>query len=201
MSAHRHDRGFSLIEAMMASVIMLIGLLGLAGLQVVGMRANNVGKRMAQASLMAQDLIQNMEIWSYTDTRLSAVNNCVTPCSNTNATAMTQYLGIGNGASSTWGGVKFDYTDSTDATGASTLVDLTSNYQGVTSPTDSSLAVGERTIFSRYWNVFNIDLIGSGTAQGKLVQVMVRWKEPNLGYRSVVQSFYKYDPSQFNAST
>ena len=54
MSCSRHmDRGFSLIEALVASMVMLIGLLGLAGLQVVGMRANNLGKRMAQASLLA----------------------------------------------------------------------------------------------------------------------------------------------------
>src|SRR5205807_6825719 len=68
----RHDRGFSLIEAMMASIIMLIGLLGLAGLQIVGMRANNIGKRMSQASLLAQDLAQNMQIWAYADNRLQS---------------------------------------------------------------------------------------------------------------------------------
>ena len=197
---HRHDRGFSLIEAMMASVVMLVGLLGLAGLQVVGMRANNVGKRMAQASLLAQDLVQNMQLWSYGDARLAPVNNCVTPCGNTNGTAQTQYLSLPNTASSGWGGVKFDYTDSTDSTGASNLIDLSTNYEGVLTPIDPSLPAAEQKIFSRYWNVFNIDLIASGTAQGKLVQVMVRWKEPNLGYRQVIQSFYKYDPSKFNSA-
>src|SRR5436853_3515036 len=68
---HRMDRGFSLIESMVASVVMLIGLLGLAGLQVTGMRANNLGKRMAQASLLAQDLVQNMQVWQYGDARLA----------------------------------------------------------------------------------------------------------------------------------
>lgn len=200
--ARRHDRGFSLIEAMMASVVMLIGLLGLAGLQVIGARANNVGKRMSQASLLGQDLIQNMEIWSYNDARLTPVNNCTTPCTNTNGTNVTQYINLPRGASSTWGGVIFDYTDSADATGATNVNQLDGTHgtwEGVNSPTDPTLAAGEQTIFSRYWNVYFVDLLGTGSAQGKLVQVAVRWKEPNLGYRQVTMSFYKYDPSQFNA--
>ena len=53
-------------------------------------------------------------------------------------------------------------------------------------------------MFQRYWNVFLIDLNGSGAAQGTLVQVIVRWKEPNFGYRQVNTSFYKYDPTGFN---
>src|SRR5438046_1494364 len=83
-----------------ASVPMLIGLLGLAGLQVIGARANNVGKRMAQASLLAQDLVQNMStIWAYTDSRLTAVNNCVSACTDTNVAAVTQYWDTGRGPS------------------------------------------------------------------------------------------------------
>jgi prepilin-type N-terminal cleavage/methylation domain-containing protein len=193
----RHDRGFSLIEAMVASVIMLIGLLGLAGLQIVGMRANHLGKRMSQASLLAQDLVQNMEtIWQYTDPRLTPVNNCAmgSPCTNTNSSAIAAYWDTGRGASPS---TVFDYTDSADSTGASNISQLNANYEGVMSPVDTTLAAGEQTIFSRYWNVFAIDINGSGTAQGKLVQVAVRWKEPVLGYRQVTTSFFKYDPTLF----
>ena len=192
----------------MASVIMLIGLLGLAGLQVIGARANNVGKRMAQASLLAQDLVQNMStIWAYTDSRLTAVNNCVSACTDTNVAAVTQYWDTGRGPSPS---VKFDYADCGDATGANNVDQFSgaagtqTYYEGVQSPTDATLNAAvtygaTQKIFCRYWNVFNIDLGGTGQVQGKLVQVVVRWFEPGLGgYRQVTTSFFKYDPTEFN---
>jgi len=199
----RMDRGFSLIEAMVASVVMLIGLLGLAGLQVIGMRANNLGKRMAQASLLAQDLAQNMQLWQYTDARLSPQGGA-SPAhlgfySDTNHADIAKFWDLQNTAALTsnvdGSAVTFDCTDG--AAGAALVNQLNANYGGVLSPVDTTLPNGEQTIFQRYWNVFLVDLNGSGQAQGKLVQVMVRWKEPNFGYRQVNTSFYKYDPSGF----
>jgi len=205
----RHDRGFSLIEAMVASVIMLIGLLGLAGLQVIGMRANNIGKRMSQASLLAQDLAQNMQIWAYADNRLQsggppAPNGARTTLYHLNSgdgTAISKYWDLKSAQQPTAQDnttLTFDYSDA--STGWETVPNAitATNYQGVMSPVDTSLPAGEQTIFTRYWNVFNVDLVNAGSAQGKLVQIVVRWKEPNFGYRSVTNSFFKYDPTQFN---
>ncbi|HZR07533.1 MAG TPA: prepilin-type N-terminal cleavage/methylation domain-containing protein [Myxococcales bacterium] len=198
------DRGFSLIESMVASVVMLIGLLGLAGLQVTGMRANNLGKRMAQASLLARDLVQNMQVWDYADTRLTPQAGA-SPAhtgtySDTNHADVAEFWDLRNTAALTsnvdGATVKFDYTDG--AAGGALTSQLGANYEGVLSPVDTSLPAGEQTVYQRYWNVFLVDLTGSGTPQGKLVQVMVRWKEPNFGYRQVTTSFYKCDPSGFN---
>src|SRR5712691_5796499 len=112
-TALRHDRGFSLIEAMVASVIMLIGLLGLAGLQIIGVRANNIGKRMSQASLLGQDLAQNMQIWAYTDTRLQPHN--FTLQTNPNTTAIAKFWDLTNAqtptAKSDNSTLQFDYSD------------------------------------------------------------------------------------------
>jgi prepilin-type N-terminal cleavage/methylation domain-containing protein len=192
----RRDRGFSLIEAMVASVVMLVGLLGLAGLQITGVRANHLGKRMAQASLLARDLVQNMQLWQYTDPRLTALTH-PTLYVDTNASDIRQYWDAGRAISPA---VQFDYTDGTDSSGAQRVSQLAASYEGVLSPTDPTLPAAEQVIFSRYWNVFNVDLNGSGTAQGKLVQVVVRWKEGNVGYRQVTTSFYKYDPAGFNGT-
>src|SRR5205823_4237316 len=84
----------------------------------------------------------------------------------------------------------FDYSDA--STGWETVPNAitATNYQGVMSPVDTSLPLAEQTIFTRYWNVFNVDLVNAGSAQGKLVQIVVRWKEPNFGYRSVTNSFF-----------
>ena len=198
----RHDRGFSLIEAMVASIIMLIGLLGLAGLQVVGMRANNLGKRMSQASLLAQDLVQNMQLWDYaTDARLKPKNQQGL-FTDTNAAAISRTFDLKNLQTPTSNvdsaAVLFDYSDAPAEGWVNTPNALGATYEGVASPTDPTLPAGEQTIFTRYWNVYNIDLTNSGIAQGKLVVVFVRWKEPNFGYRSVTTSFFKYDPTQFN---
>jgi len=205
MSSFRHmDRGFSLIEALIASMVMLIGLLGLAGLQVVGMRANNLGKRMAQASLLAQDLVQNMQVWQYTDGRLTPQASA-SPAhtglySDTNHADIARFWDLQNSSALTsnvdGSSVTFDFTDG--AAGAAAVSQLAANYEGVLSPVDTSLPTAEQTVFQRYWNVFLIDLNGSGAAQGTLVQVIVRWKEPNFGYRQVNTSFYKYDPTGFN---
>jgi Tfp pilus assembly protein PilV len=203
-SSRRMDRGFSLIEALIASIVMLVGMLGLASLQVVGMRANNLGKRMAQASLLAQDLAQNMQVWQYTDARLTPQGSA-SPAhtglyTDTNHADIAKFWDLQNTASPTsnvdGSSVTFDFTDG--AAGAAAVNQLATNYEGVLSPVDTSLPTAEQTVFQRYWNVFLIDMSGSGAAQGKLVQVIVRWKEPNLGYRQVNTSFFKYDPTGFN---
>jgi prepilin-type N-terminal cleavage/methylation domain-containing protein len=200
----RMDRGFSLIEAMVASVVMLIGLLGLAGLQVIGMRANNLGKRMAQASLLAQDFAQQMQIWEYTDARLTPQASA-SPAhtglyTNTNHADIANFWELQNTAalkSNVDGSaVTFDFTDG--GAGAAGVNQLNANYAGVLSPVDTSLPAAEQTIFQRYWNVFLVDMTGAGSADGKLIQVVVRWKEPNFGYRQVNTSFYKLDPTRFN---
>ena len=200
--SRRHDRGFTLVEAMVASIVMLIGLLGLAGLQVVGMRANNLGKRMSQAALLAQDLAQNMQIWAYSDTRFTPRNNTGT-FTDTNDPAIAKYWNLTNAqrpTASDGSTLTFDYSDANPATTWETVGNaLGANYQGVSSPVDLSLPAGEQVIFTRYWNVFNVNLGAPGSVvQGKLVQVVVRWKEPNFGWRSVTESFFKYDPSMFN---
>ena len=204
LSRCRSDRGFSLIEAMIASVVMLIGMLGLAGLQVVGMRANNLGKRMAQASLLAQDLAQNMQIWQYTDGRLTPQNNPALQ-TDTNSAVIAAFWNLKNSeapVAADGSALQFDYADGPAPSGTALMNNQLVPtapyiYQGVQGPIDNSLAGTEQVIFTRYWNVFNVDLAGTGTAQGKLVQIVVRWKEPNFGYRSVTNSFFKYDPSHF----
>ena len=151
----RHDRGFSLIEAMVASVIMLIGLLGLAGLQVIGMRANNIGKRMSQASLLAQDLAQNMQIWAYADNRLQsggppAPNGARTTLYHLNSsdgTAISKYWDLKSAQQPTAQDgttLTFDYSDA--STGWETVPNAitATNYQGVMSPVGFLISITMR---------------------------------------------------------
>ena len=56
MSSCPRLRGFTLLEVLIALVILSIGLLGIAGLQGVGLRSNQGAYLTSQASLLAYDI-------------------------------------------------------------------------------------------------------------------------------------------------
>lgn len=53
-------RGFTLIEVLVTVVVVSIGLLGLAGLQINGLRANLSSEARSKATLLASDIIERM---------------------------------------------------------------------------------------------------------------------------------------------
>ncbi|MGB5832394.1 MAG: type IV pilus modification protein PilV [Thiohalocapsa sp.] len=55
----RHQ-GFTLIEVLIAAVVLSIGLLGLAALQAKGLRSNHSSNLRSQATLMAYDMADRM---------------------------------------------------------------------------------------------------------------------------------------------
>lgn len=56
---HNH-RGFSLVEVLVALLVLSIGLLGLAGLQAGSVQANNSAYLRSQATVLAYDLLDRM---------------------------------------------------------------------------------------------------------------------------------------------
>ncbi|MGB5438454.1 MAG: type IV pilus modification protein PilV [Gammaproteobacteria bacterium] len=59
-STRRRSRGFTLLEVLITLLVISIGLLGLAGLQISGMRANQMGFMRSQAILAAYDMADRM---------------------------------------------------------------------------------------------------------------------------------------------
>lgn len=53
-------RGFTMIEVLVALVVLSVGLLGLAGMQLTGLRNNTSAYSRSQATLMAYDIIDRM---------------------------------------------------------------------------------------------------------------------------------------------
>lgn len=53
-------RGFTLVEVLVALVILSVGLLGIAGLQLTGLRANQDAYLRSQANIIAQDVLERL---------------------------------------------------------------------------------------------------------------------------------------------
>ena len=64
-------RGFTLLEVMIALVILSIGLLGLAGLQIVATRSNSFSNQMTVGITLAQDKLEELRNLSYDDAQLN----------------------------------------------------------------------------------------------------------------------------------
>ena len=60
LSAGAGQSGFTLVEILIALLVLSIGLLGLAGLQTAGLRANHSANLRTQATLLAYDMTDRM---------------------------------------------------------------------------------------------------------------------------------------------
>jgi type IV pilus assembly protein PilV len=92
MSKLTRARGFTLMELLVAIVVLAIGLLGLAGLQALGLRNNTSAYHRTQATILAYDMIDRMRanraraIAGSYDVALNTAPSGNTDCTGTGAT-------------------------------------------------------------------------------------------------------------------
>lgn len=55
------DKGFTLMEVLIAVVVLSVALLALAGLQIISIRGNSFGNHMTEATTLARDLMEEMK--------------------------------------------------------------------------------------------------------------------------------------------
>ena len=67
----KRQEGFSLIEVMVTLIILAAGLLAIAGLQITSIRGNSFSSHVTQASILAQDKLENLRNLSYDDPKLT----------------------------------------------------------------------------------------------------------------------------------
>ena len=60
-----NNKGFSLIEVLISLVILAIGLLAIAGMQVTSIRGNSFSNNLTQATILAQDRLEQMKNLPY----------------------------------------------------------------------------------------------------------------------------------------
>lgn len=64
----RDNRGFTLIEILVAMIVLSIGLLGMAALTVGIMRGNSFSNQLTTASILAQDKMEDIRKQGYSGT-------------------------------------------------------------------------------------------------------------------------------------
>jgi len=152
----RRELGFTLIEALISIVVMLIAMVGAGALQVAAAYSNRYSRELTQAAALATQMSELIQNWSFNDARL-APNSTVT------------------GGTATWSAV----SDATESMGR-TMGYCLGSYSGCTSPdqrgTDASLPPASVDAFDRvYWNVVAEDQNNDAVPEAKLVHILVRW--------------------------
>lgn len=67
-------RAFTLIEVLVAMLVLAIGLLGLAGITIVVLKSNLLSQRISEATTIAEDLVETLKTVS-----LDNINDCTSP--------------------------------------------------------------------------------------------------------------------------
>lgn len=187
--AARRQRGLTLIETVVAFAILLLALVGVIQLILVSSRSTQFAHRVAAASAVAHDLLENMSLWAYDDPRLVPKETLSTADGET---AVTDF-GFGRGKEVAEGDQPHygEHNDGIAQEGAA-LYDENRRYQGI------ELESSGLPEFSRYWNVYALDPVGDGIEEGKLILVGVRWFEDGVGYRHVTASSFRSNDRIFS---
>ena len=73
MTKHsKEQRGFTLIEVLVGLIILAVGLLSVAGMQITSIKNYYSSNNMTQATIYAQDKIEYLKNLSYSDSNLSS---------------------------------------------------------------------------------------------------------------------------------
>jgi len=154
--------GFSLIEVLVALLVLSIGLLGLAALQTTGLKLNHQSYERTQAVLQAYDIIDRMR-----------ANK-----SDTGGVINSTYQSVAIGSTP---GTK-ECTDSSDPCSGTELAQYDLRKWNLANA--QMLAEGKGAICK---GTFNADLTGC-TVDGDIYRIAITWKEQDLSMQLDVET-------------
>ena len=99
----KKEGGFTLLEVMIALVILSVGLLGLGALQLVAIKTNAFSSEMTYATMIAQQQAEILKSLPFTDANLTA------------ATEANPHTGVGSGKGVQYA-ISWTVTDNSPAT-------------------------------------------------------------------------------------
>jgi len=151
MRSKRLQRGATLIEAMIAMGVLMLGAAGAASLQRQSLFFMADARQATRAGAFAQDLVAQIELWDFTDGRLA---------NTTTSNDATPTAGLEDDVPA----VAPDHGEADLTLGGTTWTGL---------PQDLLLDNG----MERYWSVsYADDGNGNGTPDAARVTVIVRWR-------------------------
>ncbi len=67
-----NQKGFTLIEVLIALVILAVGLLGVTAMQITAIRGNHFSDNLTRATVLAQNKLEELKHLPYYDSKLSS---------------------------------------------------------------------------------------------------------------------------------
>jgi len=86
------NKGFSLLEVLIGLVVLAIGILAIAGMQIVSIRANYFSGSLTQATVLAQDKIEETRNTSFEN----LINGTFTDTKTVSGTTFTRQWTVGS---------------------------------------------------------------------------------------------------------
>ena len=163
MGTRNAQRGTTLLEAMIAMGVLMIGAAGLVGLQRQSNFFMGDSRRTTRASMFAQDLVNQIELWDYDDPRLA----------NTSTTNDASVGDADEAMAFTADPVAAGLADHGEA-------DLVANWAGL------AKELLDANQMQRFWNVADgPDANGNGIPDSKRIAVVIRWPAGSSWRRTV----------------
>lgn len=173
MHTRKAERGTTLLEAMMATGVLLIGAMGAISAHKFGLQTNADARKLTRASAIAQDLVDQIALWPWGDPRLA---NTVT----------SNDADLGDTASA------FESDPPPADHGEADLTAGGAAFAGV-----SQAEIQDGTRFERFWNVaLRDDVDGDGVFDLARIAVVVRWPTGDGRYRRIVAFTAKFNPAE-----
>ncbi len=173
MRTRTTERGTTLLEAMVATAVLLVGAMGAISAHKFGLQTNSDARKLARASAIAQDLVDQISLWPWNDPRLA---NATT--SNDADLGDTSFAFEGDPPPA-------DHGEADLVAGGTTFAGLT------------QAEIQDDTRFERYWNVALVDdADGDGVPDLVRIAVVVRWPTSPGRYRRIVALSAKFNPAE-----